>query len=121
LNDTRAEREAAMSHSQQATKEDLEEWLDSLKHRKRDDGRLFLNTKQIEAVEKVAKKVQESCPIDRSVRQQLLSHYDESCDYLVADPSCADQISESVLWYHNDVTSNRCLAFSCTLVLIQTF
>ena len=69
-----------MSHSQQATKEDVEEWLDSLKHRKRDDGRLFLNTKQIEAVEKVAKKVQESCPIDRSVRQQLLSHYAESCD-----------------------------------------
>ena len=59
---TRAEREAAVAHRKQATKEDVEEWLASLKDRARPDGRLFVNRKQFEAVAKVAERVMQELP-----------------------------------------------------------
>ncbi len=59
---TRTEREAALSQRKQATKEDVQEWLDALRSRTRSDGRLFVNTKQFEAVAKVSQKVMEELP-----------------------------------------------------------
>ena len=59
---TRAEREAAVAHRKQATKEDIEEWLASLKDRAREDGRSFVNGKQFEAIAKVAERVMQELP-----------------------------------------------------------
>ena len=58
----RAEREAAVSNRKQATREDVQEWLDALKVRSRKDGRLFVNAKQFEAVAHVAHQVQKELP-----------------------------------------------------------
>ena len=61
--ESRDAREAALSHRQQATREDVAEWLQALKVRTREDGRrLYVNAAQYEAVAKVAKKVQEELP-----------------------------------------------------------
>ena len=54
---TRAVREEAVATRKQASKEDVQEWLVSLKGRARDDGRPFVNERQFEAVAKVAEKV----------------------------------------------------------------
>ena len=59
---TRAEREAAVATRKQATKEDVQEWLVSLKARARDDGRPFVNEKQFAAVAKVAERVMAELP-----------------------------------------------------------
>ena len=59
---TRAEREAAVAARKQATREDVQEWLVSLKARAHDDGRLFLNERQFEAVAKVAERVMAELP-----------------------------------------------------------
>ena len=59
---TRAEREATLSHRYQATKEDVQKWLDTLTSRQRSDGRPYVNAKQLEAVAKVARKVMEDLP-----------------------------------------------------------
>ena len=60
--ETRDEREAALSQRRQATKEDVSEWLAVLETRKREDGRAFVNAKQLEAVAKVAGRVMEELP-----------------------------------------------------------
>jgi hypothetical protein len=59
---TRAEREAAVAHRKQAAREDVQEWVAALKTRTREDGRLFVNDKQFEAVAKVAHRVIEELP-----------------------------------------------------------
>ena len=59
---SRAEREAAVADRQQATREDVQEWLNSLKARPREDGRTFVNDKQFEAIAKVAERVMEELP-----------------------------------------------------------
>ena len=59
---TRAEREAAVANRVQATKEDVQEWLDVLKRRTRSDGRLFVNVDQFKAIAVVAKRVIEELP-----------------------------------------------------------
>ena len=62
MSQSRAEREAALAQRPQPTKEDVQEWLDALKHRKRSDGRLYVNAKQFEAVAKEAQRVCEELP-----------------------------------------------------------
>ena len=59
---TRADREAVVARRAQATREDVQEWLEALKTRQGDDGRLFVNQKQYEAVAKVAQRVVEELP-----------------------------------------------------------
>ena len=59
---SRAERESAVAQRKQATKEDVQEWLVTLKARTREHGRLFVNDKQFEAVAKVAQRVIEELP-----------------------------------------------------------
>ena len=59
---TRGEREAVVAQRAQATREDVQEWLKKLKTRQRDDGRLFVNAKQYEAITKVAERVMAELP-----------------------------------------------------------
>jgi len=54
--------EALLAERIQATKEDVQEWLQALQHRKRTDGRMYVNAKQFEAVAKVANRVCEELP-----------------------------------------------------------
>jgi len=60
--DSRAEREAIISHRPQATQEDVKEWLQELNTRERDDGRPYVNTQQFAAIKKVAKKIMTELP-----------------------------------------------------------
>ena len=59
---SREDREATLAHRKQATREDVSEWLVQLQKRRRDDGRPYVNAKQFEAIEKVAKQVMQELP-----------------------------------------------------------
>jgi len=54
---SREEREALLSQRKQATQEDVSEWLEALNERRREDGSLFVNKEQFNAIAKVARKV----------------------------------------------------------------
>ena len=59
---TRADREATLSHRYQATQEDVQKWMDELASRRHSDGRSYVNAKQLEAIAKVAHKVMADLP-----------------------------------------------------------
>ena len=59
---SREDREATLAQRKQATREDVSEWLVQLQKRRRDDGRQYVNAKQFETIEKVAKQVMQELP-----------------------------------------------------------
>ena len=65
------QRKALVSKRPQATKEDVQEWLDELSQREMEDGRPYVNAEQYHAVSRIAEKVQTELPNRRGRRCQL--------------------------------------------------